>query len=448
MPSRREWVVLLGVAVAARVLVGGVLLADWPIASDAARYVNEATELARTFERREAYYFPAGMIWILAAAYALLGSSTAVTRAVTIALSALAVPFVVRLARELSTDPRAPRITGWIAALYPPSLLSSGYPGSQSLAYPTFVAAAVLFLAAWRLRSSARAAAAGAVLGVFSITRSSAFTVAFALLALWCVRLYLDRRQGAEGLAAKLGVGAAALAALLAVISPVLVHHWRLGEGLTLATCDAWNLFAGNNPYTPLYRTGYLAHKHQSNFPPEVARYLAEFEQQPVDPRGAMRREALRYVLEHPWTSALRTVNRVRGFWGFDHANSALIQKGLGLGELQLGGLLLLEAGGYASVAALALLAAFVARDRLRAGPVGFVLLLIVSYQVAFMLAFAHSNFHVPVMPLLMPLAAVSASRLAEDRGAALLRSRGAWLALAAFAAVQIEYGYFALLYR
>jgi 4-amino-4-deoxy-L-arabinose transferase-like glycosyltransferase len=448
VPSRREWVVLLAVAAAARVLVGGVLLADWPITSDAARYVNEAIELAHSFERREAYYFPAGMIWALAAAYTLLGSSTAVTRAVTILLSLLAVPCVVRLTRELSTDPRAPRIAGWIAALYPPSLLSSGYPGSQSLAYPTFVAAAMLFLSAWRLRSSARAAAAGAVLGVFSITRSSAFTVVFALAALWCVRLYLDRREGDGDVRAKLGIAAAALAAWIAVISPVIVHHWRLGEGITLATCDAWNVFAGNNKYTPLYRTGYLAHKHLSKFPPQVTQYLAEFEYRPVDARGAMRREVLEYVREHPWTTALRTVNRARAFWGFDHANSALIQKGLGLSELQLGGLLLLEAGGYAAVAVLALLAAFIGRDRLRAGPAGFVLLMIGSYQLAFMLAFAHSNFHVPVMPLLMPLAAVSVAKLAEDRGAALLGSRGAWLALAAFAAVQIEYGYFALLYR
>jgi 4-amino-4-deoxy-L-arabinose transferase-like glycosyltransferase len=448
VPSRREWGVLLAVAVCARVLVGGVLLADWPIVSDAARYVNEARELAQSFERHDAYFFPAGMIWALAGAYALLGSSTAVTRAVTIALSALAVPCVVRLTRELSTDPRAPRLAGWIAALYPPSLLSSGYPGSQSLAYPTFVASAALLLAAWRLRSSARAAAAGAVLGIFSITRSSAFTVVFALCALWIVRLYLDRRGDAAELRGKLGVGAAALAAWIAVISPVVVHHLRLGEGLTLATCDAWNVFAGNNKYTPLYRTGYFAHKHLSTFPPEIAQYLAEFEYRPVDARGAMRREVLAYVRDHPWLTALRTVNRTRAFWGFDHAGSAQIQKGLGLSELALGGLLLLEAGGYAAVAVLALLAAFIARDRLRAGPVGVVLLLIGSYQVAFMLAFAHSNFHVPVMPLLMPLAAVGASRLAEDRGAALLRSRGAWLALAAFAAVQIEYGYFALLYR
>ena len=439
---------LLGVAVAVRVLVGGVLLADWPITNDAARYVNEAIDLARSFERSEAYYFPAGMIWTLAAAYALLGSSTAVTRAVTIVLSVLAVPFVIRLTRELCTDPRAPRVAGWIAALYPPSLLSSGYPGSQSLAYPTFVAAAALFFSAWRLRSSARAAAAGAILGIFSITRSSAFTVVLALGALWCARLFLDQRRGAVDLRAKLGIGVAALAAWIAVISPVLVHHWRLGEGLTLATCDAWNVFVGNNPYTPLYRTGYLAHKNPSTFPPHVALYVAEFEDSPVDPRGAMRREALRYMREHPWATALRTVNRARAFWGFDHATSTLIQRGLGLTDIQLGGLLLLEAGGYAAIAVLALLAVFIARDRLRLENVGVVLLMIGSYQVAFMLAFAHSNFHVPVMPLLMPLAAASLSRLGEDRGTALLRSRGPWIALAAFAAVQIEYGYFALLYR
>ena len=446
--TSRQWIVLLAAAVAVRVLVAAVLLGDWPITSDAERYVNEASALAKSFERSEPYYFPAGLIWLLAAAYALFGSDIGVTRAVTIALSVLAVPFVVRLTRELSDDPRAPRLAGWIAAFYPASLLSSGYPGSQSLGYPTLVAAAFLFLSAWRLRSVGRAAAAGAVLGVFSLARSSGFTVVFALGALWCVRLYLERRE--PELRAKLALGAAALAAWIALISPVLVHHVRLGEGLTLATYDAWNLFAGNNKYTPLYRTGYLGHRRLAAFPPHITKYLAELQYAPVDARGGMRREVIAYVSEHPFATALRTVNRARAFWGFDHANSTMIQRDLGVSELALFGLLLFEAGGYAVVAVLALLAMFLARDRLRAGSAGVVLLMIAGYQVAFLIAISHPTYHAPVLPLLMPFAALSAARVLESpgSGAALLRSRGAWLALAAFAAMQVEYGYFALLYR
>jgi hypothetical protein len=69
---------------------------------------------------------------------------------------------------------------------------------------------------------------------------------------------------------------------------------------------------------------------------------------------------------------------------------------------------------------------------------------LALAYEVPYAIAFSGGTYHFPVIPLLVPLAAVAAQR--PTRAWRCLRgSRRAWVALGLFALVQAEYAYYAV---
>jgi hypothetical protein len=265
-------------------------------------------------------------------------------------------------------------------------------------------------------------------------------------------------------------LGAGALVAATAwalLVGPVVAHNAAAGAGWTVSTNNERNFFLGNNPYTPDYKTSHLGQRSLDELSPDARSYLEGFYDRP-DARVAMRHAALQYVLTHPARTALRTLNRATSFWGFDYIASREIQKAFDWGQRKTLPLLALEAGSYLAVLALAVVVLVVGRGRsgdTHAGeppaPVRgaltapgqalaydrtwcvWLVALALAYELPYAIAFSGGTYHFPVLPLLIPFAAVAvASPKATWRR---LRASGpAWIALALLGAIELQYAYYA----
>jgi hypothetical protein len=240
------------------------------------------------------------------------------------------------------------------------------------------------------------------------------------------------------------------LGAVATVVAPVAWHNATHGAGWTISTNNERNLLAGNNPHTHHYKTSHHAQRNQLER--EAQEYWSRFPDESPEVRQRMRDEAVSYMVSHPAITSWRTLSRVRAFWGFDYLMSREIQNVYRFGPVALGALLLVEAGGYLAVMALVLIGVVVARDQLVPGAAALLLAAVVGYQLPYAIAFAAGTYHFPAIWLLMPVAGATAhlvtaspSRLAIG---GLARRPAVWAALAAFALVQGEYAYYAILMR
>lgn len=440
----RWWAGLVSAAILLRMVVAFVLLGNMPMVSDAKDYFDFAVRLAAG-DLGGAFYWPIGESALLAIPFAIFGPSVLVARLATIAVSVAAVVVTALVARELA-GPRVARTAGWISAAYPPSVLLCGQTYSQHLAALCLVSLAYFGLQALRRPTLAWFLGAGLALGIGCLTRPSMLSVVPVLLVA-AVLTARARRSSIVRLA--LG-GAAATAVAIACLVPVLAHNAHAGAGLSLSTNNERNLFLGNNPYTHDYATGHLGQRSLDELPPAAQAYLESFYERP-DARSAMRHAAVDYVLGHPLRTAWRTFNRTVSFWGFDYLASREIQKWFGWRSLSTVPLLAVEAGSYCAVAALAIVALFVfggSGDRGDRVWRIWLVSLAVSYEIPYSLAFSGGTYHFPVIPLLLPLAALAVEEL---------RCRSAWLrlqgrsgrvgavALCVFAAIEAQYAYYAV---
>jgi 4-amino-4-deoxy-L-arabinose transferase-like glycosyltransferase len=378
---------------------------------------------------------------VLACAFAVFGRSLLVARLVTIATSVGGVVFTALLARDLSGR-RAQRIAGWIAAMYAPSVLLCGQTYAQHLA--ALCLAAVAWLG-WRAARQGRLvlfAATGAALGLGCLTRPSMVSVAPVL----AVGSVLAARRRQMPLRSLVGGAAVAGGVGLAVLVPVQAHDASAGAGWVLSTNNERNLFLGNNPYTPDYKTSHLGQRPLDELPPETRAYLRSFYDRP-DARRAMAHEAVRYMVSHPLRTARRTLHRTTSFWGFDYIASREIAKWRGWGAARALPLLAVEGGSYVVVLMLAIGALVVRPVRWARGHAAWLIAMALAYEAPYAIAFSGGTYHFPVVLLLVPFSALALVHPARTWRRA-LRSRLAWTALALFAAVQLEYAYHAITMR
>jgi 4-amino-4-deoxy-L-arabinose transferase-like glycosyltransferase len=437
------WPAIVLAALALRVAVAFVWLGNMPLVSDAADYSTFARELLSSFPATRAYDWPPGEALVLAGAYGVLGQHDWVARLVTVLLGTALVPLVGLVAREIEPRGRTALVAAMIAAAYPPAVLLAGQPYAQHLGALCLIALAYAFLRALRRWNAGLFVAAGAAFGLGCITRPSMVSVAAVLVVAWGWSFAIAR----EGARTKLVVGGAIVAVAASVfIAPVLLHNRGAGAGMVISTNNERNLFLGNNPYTPSYKTSHLGQRSLEELPPETRAYLESVYSRP-HPREAMQHEALAYMAAHPLTTAYRSLNRATSFWGFDYLASLRVQIDRGWSQKRLLPMLAIEAGGYLVVMLLAVMALFGLRDAGDGGWRKWLVAVALAYEVPYVIAFSGGTYHFPVVPLLMPLAALGATR---DRPAVLraLRGRGTLVALAVFAAIQIQYAYFALLMK
>jgi hypothetical protein len=290
-----------------------------------------------------------------------------------------------------------------------------------------------------RERRNATFALNGFALGVGCLTRPSKASVAPVVATLWLVAAYRDRARRASFARLLAGSAVAALVTL-ATVAPVLVHDARAGAGWTISTNNERNLFLGNNPYTPDYKTSHLGQRSLDELAPDARAYLESYYSRP-DARAAMAGAATSYMTSHPARTAVRSFNRATSFWGFDYLASRDIQDWRRWGGAKAALLVAVEGGSYVIVMALALWAIFARGDGYRPGMRAWLVALALAYEAPYVVAFSGGTYHFPVMPLAIALAGAAAARQQRP-------TTGALVAVIALVAVQIQYGYWALAFR
>ena len=443
--GRLRSVVGIGVvALLIRLLFGLVVIDTMPLMSDAVSYDTEAKELLRSFLGTDPFYWPPGLPALLAGWYSIFGTGVDIARGFMIVISTANVVLVYELACQLLENERIARWAGGIMAVYPPSVMMTSQVVSQPVEMTALLAATIFLLFGVRRRHWGWFLGVGGAFGVGGLVRPSLLSVVLFLMILLAVKLYWAARRR-EQFPVQLILGAGlGLLVLGSMLTPVAVYNHAHGGGWTLSTNNRYNLLLGNNPHTPLYKTSHLASRSLEELPKDVRTYLRTVKQESRASRTATLQKVGMYVLENPGTTLLRTLNRIRAFWGFDYVASRRFQIAYELGWWALVGLLSLEAGGYLAVMILVLLGLVEGREKLDWG-MGLVGGLVIGYQIPYWIAFSAGTYHFTVVGLLVPFAALGATVLLDwIHGKRDLRGpRKAKILVGVLLLLQIEYAYF-----
>jgi 4-amino-4-deoxy-L-arabinose transferase-like glycosyltransferase len=405
------WILLVG---AAARLVLWYAWAGWsPLINDDARdYQRLAIGLATTGRYADANGKPISLRpplypAMLAGIYLGCGlENDAAVRAVQAGIGLLTTVFVYRLGRIVYDR----RVALWAAVMccFYPSLL--GYSNlllSETLF--TFMVAAFVLSACKAIHQQRNLAlvAAGIVMGLAALTRSIMllFTPIFALFVLLSWRGSWRRRILAAALP---------IAMFAAVIAPWAVRNTRLQQTLTfIDVMGGRNAMMGNYEFTPLERswatiTDVTGERSWHNV--LVRENGSEYVRASQGQRDKIAlRHAIRFVTTHPWLTIERSFVKFFNFWQLDRLLVAASQEGY-FGDISVAAKLALAAVICGSYAALLFAAIFgiccVSPGDRRIH--WFLIASILFPCAVHTLIFAHSRYHLPIVPLLTLYAAAA----------------------------------------
>jgi 4-amino-4-deoxy-L-arabinose transferase-like glycosyltransferase len=448
--SRGFWVRLLGTALGVRVVFAMLAVAGWPLTSDANEYSNQAQRLLDDFPGSGQYYWPPGTSYVLMPFYELLGAGRWSARAAMIVLSVGTVAATVLLARRVLSDERGVRAAGWIMALLPSAVFMPSQPFSFDVTMLGVTLAVLAALTAYDRGQARWLVLGGLAMGLAVVARPGSASILAALVPIGVVAAVRLWRAGERARVRALALGAVGFAVCLGAIAFVpLKHHHDIGSGWTISTNNEGNLLLGNNPYTPDYKTWHLGQHDFDEFDEPARSYLNDTFTAggTLEQREAMREEALDYIGDHPAHTALRTVNRVRAFWGFDYTYANGMRADWGAPPLPVVAAAgAVEVGGWVLFGGLVLTGILLGRGSFLRSRAALLLLVVAAYQIPHAIAFAGGRWHLPVLALLAPFAAAGLLSLGASPRAALGRIRASTplvVALALFLAIQAEYLYF-----
>lgn len=429
-----SWWTLLAAAVVVRIAVAAVWADRSPVIVDAKDYDGLATSLVET----GAFASPSGELTslrpplypaVVALIYQLFGAHNYFAVAVLQSLVSLVTMELTYRLGAAVYGPPVGRIATAVAAFYPSLLAFNCLLLSETL-FTCFYTACTL--ASVRLLSKPNwrdAVALGLFLGLGALTRSilylCAVPVAGYLVLFACYPV-----------ARRLALASLSIAVFAAILAPWAYRNTQLQQTFTLVdVMGGRNVMMGNYEHTPLERswatitdvTGDQAwHRILAADTPDYA----SLTQGQIDKRAMA--YGLRYFFTHPKQSAQRCLVRFFNFWQLDRTIVAGLQQGV-FGRHSQGFVLamaVLFTGGYAATLLAAIGGLFIAPPPWRAN---LLLLLWIAIPCAIhTAAFAHSRYHLPLIPLLAVYAAAAvAALLAQPR---LIFTRRAALAGATFA--------------
>ena len=202
------------------------------------------------------------------------------------------------------------------------------------------------------------------------------------------------------------------LAAFAATLAPWSIRNSRLqGTFVAVDVMGGRNFMMGNYQHTPLYRSWDAisisgdkswAFEIEANYP-----YEQRDTQGKVD-RLALR-QGLKFVRENPWLTLKRDIIKFFDFWGLERELVAGAAQGY-WGELPKSAIVILAAlilGCYAAVMALGIFG--MCLSPLADRRLHWLFILVIAYICGMhTLVFAHSRYHLPIMPLVMVFAALT----------------------------------------
>jgi 4-amino-4-deoxy-L-arabinose transferase-like glycosyltransferase len=325
--------------------------------------------------------------------------------AVQAAVSLLTVVLVFRLGAELYS-PRIGVIAAAATCFYP-TLLAFNQLFLSEVLFTFFVCAGTL--ASVRLMKSASLPAAGALglcLGLGALTRS----VLWLFAPLLCAGL---AAFGAARFGQRVAAAAVTLAVFAALIAPWAWRNTQVQKTLTFVdVMGGRNVMMGNYEHTPLDRswatiTDVTGERAWNNVLGRQTPNYTSLTQGEID-KLAMK-YGVTYFLSHPWQSLQRSTVKSFNFWQLEREVVAGMRQGM-FGHAPTIVMLvvaLVVCGAYAAGVFGGIFGALVVPPRDRANH-----LLVLSW-IAFpwalhSVAFAHSRYHLPLMPLVLIYAAAA----------------------------------------
>jgi hypothetical protein len=228
--------------------------------------------------------------------------------------------------------------------------------------------------------------------------------------------------------------------------------HWvsgQRGHFVPVNEANARNFYLGNNPWTPDYKTWYLGShwSGEAEVDPAFRKQLDSLDALPAAVRGkAFGQAAWAHIRAQPARFALRSANRLRVTFAFDSFTGARLHPPHGeqvwAARLVLG----LDAVLFSALLfGFLLMAVGFWKHEIARGPKQLILLVCVVYILPYMFSFSHPTYHLPLVPLMLGLAAVPAAKGITPMGRRLrISSRRAWLMaillLMAVLALQVEW--------
>lgn len=427
--TRLAWILLVGAAL--RIVLAWNFGAAAPVITDAQDYDRLATGLVETGgyidERGQLTslrppLFPA----VAAQIYEWFGVHN--YRAVAVfqaAVSLLTVWLTFRLAAEMYS-PAIGLAAAAIVCFYPTLLAYNLFFLSEVLFTFLVTAGALLTLRVARSAGAVEAALLGLCLGLGALTRSVLWLFA-PVLVLAIVGL------GQAALRRRVAAAAVTLLVFAAVIAPWAWRNTRLQGTLTfIDVMGGRNVMMGNYEYTPLERS-WATIESQTG---DRAWYYVlatstpgygDLSQGQID-KAAMK-YGVRYFFTHPVESLQRSAVKFFNYWQLEREIVAGVRQGL-FGKLPLAATVvvgLFVCGVYAATIVGAIFGALVTPPANRSEL--WLLLLWLAFPCAIhTIAFAHSRYHLPFVPILATFAAAAYSQwrtvlVARSAGP----SRGAW---------------------
>jgi len=400
-------------------------------------------EMARRLLSGEAFtpVWPPGLPYYIAMFYRFLGEREIVAMA-SMLLWYVACAVILHALSVRVAGRRAAGVAVATLAVWPFAIYHSVFPLTHVPVATMLLAVALLLVHLTERPRTWMAAAAGVVLGWGVLVRPSALILAVgapAVLASW--------RRNLRPASLVMLVGT------VVVLTPWLIKAGGMTKRFVpINYASSRNLYLGNNPWTPLYKTWWFGSHLQEGDVPEafidVERRMGEL---PVHERsGAYRHLTTEHVINRPDLFLLRTVNRVRVYLAFDTYVGAVLSRYYSL-PMALGlAVILLDAGIYICIMLSATVAMFLTVPlHLKRNRILILLLLALGYAVPYWFSFSHPTFHMPtVMLLLIPAAALVGWRAADTgtpRRALLLgvfRRRSFRIISAVFVCIQLEWVY------
>jgi tetratricopeptide (TPR) repeat protein len=368
------------------------------LAMDSQEYDRWAQEVAAGDWLGSRVFFQAPLYpYLLAAVYTLAGRSLDAIYLLQIAAAVAGIWALYRAAREMA-DERVGLGAAGLAALYGPFLFYD-----VQLLKESFAVTVTCFLL-WAL-AARRWLAAGVLLGVLALLRENAL-----LLVPFLLPLAWRRERRVAGL---LHGGGMLVAGLALALAPVALRNGLVGGDFLPTTSQGGvNFWIGNNPeadgtYQPIV-PGKQIPALERQEPVRVAEQELSRPLTPAEVSSHWLGKALGWAAGNPGAFLRLQLRKLGMFWSWyewpDAVDYYWVQ---GLSPVYR--LLLVEFG---TVSLLALAGLWLVRKRL--GPFAPALLFALGWMLSTVIFFLFSRYRLPVVPALLPLAAVPLVRLGE----------------------------------
>jgi 4-amino-4-deoxy-L-arabinose transferase-like glycosyltransferase len=317
--------------------------------------------------------------------------------------------FTLLLVYQLGKELYCPKVGLWAAAgycFYPTLLGMNNLLLSEGLFTFFFVAAMVMAVRVVRKPNLLEAAGIGICLALGALTRSILwlFSPLFCILLFFAIQAPFSRRLILAG---------SVLATFLVAIFPWAWRNTQLHKTfIVVDVMGGRNVMMGNYEYTPLERswatitdvTGDQSWDHvlRKSMPEH-----STFTQGQID-KAAMK-YGIKYFFAHPGESLQRSVVKFFNFWQLERTFVAGMASGLfgDIPKLVILGLAVVICGSYAAVIFLSIFGLCL-RPPERRWPHALMLFSIAFTCLIHTAAFAHSRYHLPLIPILLVYAAAA----------------------------------------